>query len=355
MNLDAVAEPRPAARLGALGVPPAQEQVYLFLVREGRSRTVTEITAALPVSPRAAREALRALEGDGLVTRTLTRPVGYAAGPPELTLETLANRRAEELAQIRHYAKELQGEFREAEQRGSAAGLVEVVVGPEKLMRYYLTLMRTATSQIDAFTKGPYVGAEESAQVIVAEQDRIDRGLLARSVYESAGFDDALTLNVAERSIRIGEEARFVPNLPMKLAIFDRRIGFAPLSADDPERGALVVHPSPLLNALTALFDMVWVRAVPLRFEQPARPHEGVDQRAMQVLLLMSAGMKDESIARALGMSRRTVQKHVTMVMATLGARTRFQAALLASERGWIGAPTDTPAPRRSAASGPAS
>jgi DNA-binding NarL/FixJ family response regulator len=55
------------------------------------------------------------------------------------------------------------------------------------------------------------------------------------------------------------------------------------------------------------------------------------------VLRLMSAGLKDEAIARALNLSRRTVQKHVTDIMTALGARTRFQAALLASERGWVG------------------
>jgi DNA-binding NarL/FixJ family response regulator len=36
-------------------------------------------------------------------------------------------------------------------------------------------------------------------------------------------------------------------------------------------------------------------------------------------------------------MSRRTVQKYVTTTMMILGARTRFQAALLARERGWVG------------------
>jgi DNA-binding CsgD family transcriptional regulator/DNA-binding Lrp family transcriptional regulator len=352
MSADAISEPPSGARLGALGVPPVQEQVYLFLVREGRGRTAKEVADALRLSAHAVRDALRALENDGLITRSLTHPSGYAAGPPELTLDALANRRTEELAQIRQYAKELQSEFREAEQRGSAAGLVEVVAGREQVMRYYLTLLRTAVSRIDAFTKGPYVGAGENDQVLMLEQDRIGRGLRARSVYESEGIDDALSPVLAERSARIGEEVRLVPDLPMKLAIFDRKIGFAPLSGGDPDRGALVLRPSPLLNALMALFDMVWARAVPLRVDQ-VRQREDIDRRTQQVLLLMSAGMKDESIARTLGMSRRTVQKHVTTVMAALGARTRFQAALLASERGWIGSPADAQGPRRSATPGP--
>jgi DNA-binding NarL/FixJ family response regulator len=53
----------------------------------------------------------------------------------------------------------------------------------------------------------------------------------------------------------------------------------------------------------------------------------------------MSAGMKDDAIARALRLSRRTVQTHISDLGRQLGARTRFQIALLAQERGWLGNP----------------
>jgi len=46
--------------------------------------------------------------------------------------------------------------------------------------------------------------------------------------------------------------------------------------------------------------------------------------------------MKDDAIARVLNVSRRTVQKHVSEAGSALGARTRFQIALLAAERGWL-------------------
>jgi DNA-binding NarL/FixJ family response regulator len=51
----------------------------------------------------------------------------------------------------------------------------------------------------------------------------------------------------------------------------------------------------------------------------------------------MSAGMKDDAIARALRLSRRTVQTHISDLGRQLGARTRFQIALLAQERGLFG------------------
>jgi DNA-binding NarL/FixJ family response regulator len=280
---------------------------------------------------------LRVLESQALVTRTPIRPHGYSASPPELALESLVNQRHEELAQIRLLAEELQSEFRKASESSSAADLVEVIVGRDQLMRYYTHLVQTAKVQFDGLTKPPYVAGDDTNHILRAQQAGIRRGVRSRSVYEGEALEEAVTLALAERSMDLGEEARVIGGLPMKLALFDRRIGFVPLTLAEPGLGALVVHPSPLLDALIALFESIWARAVPLQSRRDGQPSGELNERSRQVLLLMSAGLKDESIARATGMSRRTVQKHVTSIMGLLGARTRFQAALLARERGWVG------------------
>ena len=54
------------------------------------------------------------------------------------------------------------------------------------------------------------------------------------------------------------------------------------------------------------------------------------------VLRLLSSGMSDEAIARASGMSVRTVRRHVTAILEQLGASSRFAAGAMASRRGWI-------------------
>jgi DNA-binding NarL/FixJ family response regulator len=97
-------------------------------------------------------------------------------------------------------------------------------------------------------------------------------------------------------------------------ALFDRQVGVLALGP----AGAAIVRASPVLDALGALFDGIWIRAVPLK----STVDSDLDDRSRQVLRLMSDGFKDESIARALGLSRRTVQKCMTTVMTALGART---------------------------------
>jgi DNA-binding NarL/FixJ family response regulator len=70
----------------------------------------------------------------------------------------------------------------------------------------------------------------------------------------------------------------------------------------------------------------------------------------MEVLRLMSLGMKDDVIARVLGVSRRTVQQDVSDIGNLLGARTRFQIAIFAQRRGWLAGPPEQQPSQRNAA-----
>ncbi|HKO34052.1 MAG TPA: LuxR C-terminal-related transcriptional regulator [Candidatus Limnocylindria bacterium] len=287
------------------------ERVYQYLVQAGRACAVHEVAADLGLTPRATAGLLRALERQSLVDRTTTRPPGFVASPPEIALEPLLARRRDDLVRIRAYARELQRTFSQAAGGRWAGELIEVVAGPEQVGRYHQHLMRGARVGVDALLLEASTFAEAVA-----------RGVQVRSVYDTASLP----------APEPGLQARAAPDLPVGFTLVDRQVGLVPLDT----LTTAVVRPSPLLVALGALFEAVWDRAVPiLSTMDPAGAGE-LDERSRQVLLLMSEGLKDESIARALGLSRRTVQKSVTLAMTRLGARTRFQAALLAHDRGWL-------------------
>lgn len=55
-----------------------------------------------------------------------------------------------------------------------------------------------------------------------------------------------------------------------------------------------------------------------------------------QLPSMLSAGMTDAAIARTLGVSPRTVARRVGALQDRLGARSRFQLAALAAQRGWL-------------------
>ncbi|MEW9546793.1 LuxR C-terminal-related transcriptional regulator [Nonomuraea sp. NPDC050783] len=85
-----------------------------------------------------------------------------------------------------------------------------------------------------------------------------------------------------------------------------------------------------VVGVLRALFDELWARAVPLPW---SRKGEGM----VQVLRLAAQGMCDESIARQLGISVRTVRSRFAGAMAELGTQSRFHTGVEAARRGWLG------------------
>lgn len=323
-------EPGTAPRLGAVGVGELQERAYRYLIDAGEGRSAGQVAHALRLSPRAGRELLNALESLGLVTRTEGHPASYAASPPEVAFGPLLSRTSAELDRVRTLAAELQGQYRQATLRGP--GFIEMIRGRNQVLQYYLHLVQSARTGLDVLTKPPYVAGDDVPRTLHAENAGIRRGVRSRSVYDGDALDQQATLAIAQQCIDFGEEARTIVGLPIKLVIVDGGTAFMPLDVRSPATGALLVRESPLLEALIALFEGIWSRAAPMQGPGPSE----LDERSLQVLRLMAAGLKDESIARALNMSRRTVQKHVSAMMTALDARTRFQAAVLAVQRGWL-------------------
>ena len=79
-----------------------------------------------------------------------------------------------------------------------------------------------------------------------------------------------------------------------------------------------------------------WSRASPRDWSPPrARParRRVLSAREREVLRLIAAGLSNKQIARALGITERTVQFHVTSLFGKLGATSRAQAVALASQR----------------------
>jgi DNA-binding NarL/FixJ family response regulator len=137
----------------------------------------------------------------------------------------------------------------------------------------------------------------------------------------------------------------------VKLAIVDGRSALVSLTLDPGRVTALVTSSAPLVDALRQLFEFHWARSLPLgdarddaqRGESPPRgPVAGAgrtrDATAEErtLLALMAVGMKDDTIARQLGISPRTLRRRTQDLMVALEADTRFQAGLEAARRGWL-------------------
>jgi DNA-binding CsgD family transcriptional regulator len=236
-------------------------------------------------------------------------------------------------------------EVYESVSRPQAGNLVEVLEHQEEVTARYAYLLKGSTREVLHLAKPPYVtGSVQMSDDAGPAQAPVQEGVRLRSVYDTEGFTDAVSLETALRGTAGGGEFRLSSRLPAKMVLFDRTAALLPLHSDRPSAGSLVVHSAALLEVIAALFESIWEHATPASLESrqdwpvSRQPQETaqIDERTREILHLMATGMKDDAIARALKISRRTVQKHVSEAGSALGARTRFQIALIAAERGWL-------------------
>jgi len=121
----------------------------------------------------------------------------------------------------------------------------------------------------------------------------------------------------------------------MQLVIVDRNVAILPISPADPAVGALEVHNPGLLVALSALFEQVWNLGTPLNAEV-VRNAQGLSPHEQEILNLLAMGHTDDSVARRLGLSVRTVRRTIAEVTDRLDATSRFQAGVRAAHNGWV-------------------
>jgi hypothetical protein len=169
------------------------------------------------------------------------------------------------------------------------------------------------------------------------EAERLRGGVKYRIIYDTSALEFPGQVQAMSELADMGEEARTLDDVPMKLAIADRKFALVPLTLEE-RRGeeALLVYPSALLDSLVMLFQGLWDRALPVPLggtSTEVSDELGPDDR--RVLALLASGLKDVSIASQLGVSARTIERRVTKLMELLGVRTRFQLGLYSALRGW--------------------
>jgi hypothetical protein len=247
------------------------------------------------------------------------------AARPDTAIDLLVARRQSELTTLQVNARALAAEMSGPRQPDE---LLEILVGQRAVGQRYRALVRACEHELLVIDRPPYATPLEPAEEEVTTRLRDDvvvRGLYAPESLEMPGALEAVT-----RAVEKGEQSRMHPKLPMKLAIADRSVALLPLVLEDMVESALVVRKCALLDALVVLFDLLWDQSSAVVPEPvPAQPDLGL-------LTLLAAGAKDETIARQLGISPRTVTRRVAELLDQLGARTRFHAGVLAARHGWL-------------------
>ena len=310
--------------LDVLGVSPEDERIYRSLLRQP-GISAAELGRAVGRPPESVQLALDRLEDSGLVTR-----VGGSGAVvptrPDVAVDVLVARKQQELARVQAEARTLMADM-PAERSSDPVEHLEIVRGREAVAHRFLLLQQTTQEELLVLDRPPY--AQNAAVPNAGELEMLARGVRCRGIYAPEAIEHPGGLATLRKAVDAGEDARVHSALPLKLAISDRSAALLPLSGEQSTDNALVIHASTLLDALIALFEVLWKSAVPL-------PGESMPGRDVELLALMAAGLKDESIARQLAISPRTLSRRTNQLMADLDARTRFQCGILATRLGLL-------------------
>ena len=341
--------------LDVLGLAEDEERAYRFLV-ERSPGSATGVAEGTGLDLYDVTRVLAHLEAKGLVARA---PGGdFVASPPAVALGALMVERQQELRRAEVDLEALNGLYRQAVAERGSGEVIDVVRGPEAVAHRFAQLQRSAKDEIQMFVR--------AGIVVVSPDDNDDdedvaqaRGVRYRVVLERAVLERPGFVAQAGKSVDRGMQLRVAKALPVRLMIVDRELGLVPLSGDGERQGpgALLIHSSPLLDALRGHFELVWQAATRLVLPgdgaaaEAARATAGADLSAEDlfdelagdilepldatVLSLLLAGLTDQAVGSQLDLSLRTVQRRVRHLMDRAGVDTRLQLGHEAARRGW--------------------
>ncbi|WP_329140171.1 transcriptional regulator [Streptomyces sp. NBC_01476] len=326
--------------LHVLGLGPETEHVYAALVGRPRS-TASQLAGACGTTTGATAKALATLVAQGLAIRAAGRPTRFTAAPPDVAVTTLIHEREHQLDAARALVQRLAETHREANRISHPDIAVDVLTDREDISAAAHRLTAEARREVRAFDRPPYV--DRPGSNLRNQLSRQRTGIVHRVIYtrDAVAWPGRLLGDIVP-SVKAGEQARVRAELPLKLVIRDDESALIPLSlAPGGHALAYLIHRSPILTALEALFEAEWDRAVALGVpgaaQVPAADAPDLPDAETRLLLsLLISGLTDAAIGRAQGWSPRTTQRRIQRLMTALGAATRFQAALIASRRGWI-------------------
>ena len=322
-----------------LGLDAIEESTYRRLVGLP-SESVEQLAAAMKADAPVVRAALETLEEKGLVARSTATPGHFVASPPDLALGSLILERQDGIRRAQVELGRLTASYRGSMVDRTDTQVIDVVRGPQAVAQRFAQLQRGARREVVALVRSSVavVSAEENFD----EELALSRGVAYRTVLEREAFEKPGFLDRVVESIRAGESVRVTEDVPLRLIVADRQLALLPLSprSADSGGGALLVHPSGLLDALLTLFEMVWVSSfevIPTDAGITELAGEQIDEVDARILTLLMAGLTDQAIGGQLGLSLRTIQRRVSSLMERARVVTRFQLGHEAAQRGWVG------------------
>ncbi|MDX6347497.1 MAG: hypothetical protein QOF84_2287 [Streptomyces sp.] len=329
-------EPAPDWRLS-----PTQMRVYKWAVARGFV-SADETADVLGLSYGEAREAMEALVGvhlmesrDGGGDDSEDGGMRWCVLNPQIAAARLAatESRLRQLIVDLNTSRQAFGELADLYSALDDARTVQHPVEVVGSLSDVLSLVDEASARckVEMITCQPGGGRppEQLEQAAARDIELLCRGVRMRTLYQHSARHHVATSEYVDRVTGSGAEVRTSPELFGRMLGFDRSLVFIPHHSIPG--GAAVIRDPSTISFLYGAFNRAWDLALP--FSDSRLSTAGLTDVQRNILRLLSEGVRDETMARRLGVSLRTCRKYVAEIFDELGAQSRFQAGYLTGDR----------------------
>lgn len=157
----------------------------------------------------------------------------------------------------------------------------------------------------------------------------LQRGVPMCSILPHTARTDADARTYAQDLATAGAQIRTSSDVVDQFWIVDREVVFIPLPhTDRKDQEIAIVYEPAIVGLLCRIFEHTWQSASGFDPCAPAAYGETYEDVKVSILRLLACGLKDDVIARRLGMSSRTFRRHLSAIMNDLKVESRFQAGV---------------------------
>ncbi|MEU6154638.1 LuxR C-terminal-related transcriptional regulator [Actinosynnema sp. NPDC047251] len=317
------------------GLSPDADLVYRALATFG-ARSLPALAADLGLPVRRARAALEELLAVRAAVAPRRRAGAWEPVAPAAVLRELRRRRPT-VVDLGEYARR---------HRAVVGAALPRVAGLRAIHLADRATTRRRIAELNAVERREHLSLNPERSFTpdaVRAALPLDRQLLARGIEVRTCGVPPEDGDRARGTVReAGWDYRELPDVPLKLMVFDRRVALLPADPLDLDAGTLELDDPAVVDALVGLFERLWSTA-----EDPRRggvsPIE-LTSREQAVLGLLAEGHTDSSAAQQLGISQRTIAYTMRALMDRVGVENRFQLGLALGATRVVGPLPDVPA-----------
>lgn len=250
-----------------------------------------------------------------------------------IPLQQAVNDKRRELAGIHQRLHALSGIFSTLRRSRQPDDKVVTLLDPQQASLHLADSLHYCTSEVLAmqlFDGGPRQNFPPY------ELAKTSNGVPTRLVFPHSARARATTRTRLRQMIDWGAQVRTTNNIFDNLVLVGNEVAFvAHQAADEDIPSVIAVYEPTIISLLHRLYEFAWQAGMDFVADTVSYGETLTDLNT-GIINLMAQGLKDEVVARRIGVGSRTFRRHVSNIMDKLGASSRFQAGVAAARAGLV-------------------